>query len=149
MKTLSTTNLSETFVQCLANSFCCEKCIEDNAFVMTKQYTWKVCMLLLIHAFIKLKDSWLQRTHTDDPSERRAVIFFLYPFRKSIMRSTGANSLARRRHLIPPSFPCMCLLMLNWWVRYSWAPLPPGEWVCYPTPGMEACQTMVREHTFV
>uniref|UniRef100_A0A4W6DBF9 Ependymin n=1 Tax=Lates calcarifer TaxID=8187 RepID=A0A4W6DBF9_LATCA len=25
------------------------------------------------------------------------------------MRSTGANSLARRRHLIPPSFPCMCL----------------------------------------
>lgn len=60
------------------------------------------------------------------------------------MRSTGANSLARRNHWIPASFPCKFPLMLNWWVRYSWAPLLPGEWVCSSTPGMEACHRTVR-----
>ena len=43
-----------------------------------------------------------------------------------------------------PSFPCTCPLMPNSWVRYSWAPPPPGEWVCWSTTGMEACPTTVR-----
>lgn len=75
---------------------------------------------------------------------RRAFIAVLYSFRKSIMRSTGKDSLAGRDDWIPPSFQCKSPPMLNWWVRCSWVPPPPGEWVCLSTPGMETCQTTVR-----
>lgn len=75
-------------------------------------------------------------------------ITVLYLFRKCIMKSTGANSLARRNLWIPPSSPCMFPKMLNWWPRYSWARLPPGEWVCLLTTGTETCQTTVRPSYF-
>lgn len=73
-----------------------------------------------------------------------AFIVLLCLYRKSIMTSTGAISLARRGHWTPPSFQCIFPLMLNHWVRYSWAPLAPGEQVCSLPTGLETCHTMVR-----